>query len=52
MKYNIEKALHEIIRDLPEVAKIERLFTAGYLTNVDALKAIAAAVEEEKRRNG
>lgn len=50
MKYNLEKMLHEVIRDLPETAKIERLFTAGYITAAEALEAIARAMKEEKAR--
>ena len=47
-KYRIEKVLHELIRDLPEVRKISCNYENGFLTLEDALEEIAEAVRKER----
>lgn len=47
-KYEIEKVLHEIIRDLPAAQKAEKMFAMGYLTADDTLDMIAKAFRTEK----
>lgn len=47
-KYRIEKVLHELIRDLPEVRKISRNYENGFLIFEDALKEIAEAARKER----
>ena len=48
MKYQTEKALHEIIRDIPAAETAERLYKAGMITIEDALSQIALAVRLER----
>lgn len=47
-KYRIEKVLHELIRDLPEVRKSAWNYEHGFLTFEDALEEIAKAVRKVK----
>lgn len=49
-KYNLEKVLHEIIRDIPGAAKVEQKFNRGFMTFDDALKEIAFLYREEKEK--
>ena len=46
-KYQIEKILHELIRDLPKCQKAARGFDRGLYTFDDALKIIASAYRDE-----
>ena len=48
-KYRIEKVLHELIRDLPEVRKVSDRFDHGMLTAEDALEEIAFHVKQYKQ---
>lgn len=48
--YEIEKVLHEIIRDLPDARKAADGFKRGLYTFDDALRAIAAAYRIEKEK--
>lgn len=50
MKFELEKVLHEIIRDLPEAAKIERRYKNGFCTSFDAFQEIADAIRAEKEK--
>lgn len=52
MKYRIEKVLHEIIRDLPEVQKISTGYDRGILTLDSALAEIAAIIRAERDKEG
>ena len=47
-KFTTEKRLHEVIRDLPEAAKIDRMLERGYLTLEDALLSIATEIKKER----
>ena len=47
MKYEIEKRLHEIIRDLPDCQRIESSLKRGLITTAEALEAVAKVVREE-----
>ena len=47
MKYEIEKRLHEIIRDLPDCQRIENHLKRGRITTAEALEAVAQIVREE-----
>lgn len=47
-KYRMEKMLHEIIRDLPEAAKVESCLDRGYITIEDALTVVARIIRAEK----
>lgn len=49
-KYNLEKVLHEIIRDIPGAAKVEQKFNRGFMTFDDALKEIASLYRDEKEK--
>lgn len=49
-KFRLEKVLHELIRDLPEVEKINAAFDGGMITNAEAFVAIAEAITREKKR--
>lgn len=48
-KYQIEKVLHELIRDLPEVKRINHLYERGLLPDYDALAEIASVLKHERR---
>lgn len=48
-KYRIEKVLHELIRDLPEVRRTSERFDHGMLTVEDALEEIAYHVKQYKQ---
>ena len=50
MKYELEKRLHEIIRDLPEAMLAEVAITKGIITTEEALKTIVEAMQESKNR--
>ena len=50
MKYSIEKALHEVIRDLPAAQRTERLLDRGYITLEEALENIAQTIREERSK--
>ena len=50
MKFKTEKALHEVIRDLPDAMKIEEACEAGQITPFEALKAIVNAWDAEIER--
>lgn len=47
-KYRMEKMLHEIIRDLPEAAKVDRCLDRGYITIEDALTIVSRIIRAEK----
>ena len=46
-KYEIEKVLHEIIRDLPEAATTAKAYKRGVITFDEALYDIARAYRKE-----
>lgn len=46
-KYQIEKVLHEVIRDMPETAKIENMLERGVITPLEALKEIVQVWDAE-----
>ena len=46
-KFEIEKVLHEIIRDFPKAQEIERKYTQGYITADSALTEIARIFRTE-----
>lgn len=48
-KYRIEKALHEIIRDIPDAERIATRFERGLLTLEDCLEEIAFIIKKEKQ---
>ena len=48
-KYDMEKVIHEFIRDLPEARKIENLFHKGYITAEEALRELADEIERERK---
>lgn len=48
-KYQIEKVLHELIRDLPEVRKISQNYERGLLPDYDVLAEIASFLKRERR---
>lgn len=48
-KYKIEKVLHELIRDLPEVRRMSEKFQYGYLSIEDALEEIAYVIRQERQ---
>ena len=52
MRFELEKVLHEIIRDLPEAARIERLFKAGTVSNADAFQMITDLIKIERAKAG
>lgn len=47
-KFATEKALHEIIRDLPNVKKWDSCFRRGLLTIEEALQLIVDEIKEER----
>lgn len=49
-KYRLEKVLHELIRDLPEVAKYNSQFEKGIANTADTFQAIADAIRAEKEK--
>ena len=50
-KYRLEKVLHELIKDLPEVERVNRLFESGFITSEDAYQAISEIIRQEKERS-
>ena len=50
-KYNLEKVLHEIIRDIPGAAKVEQYFSKGIITIEEALYQISIIIREEKEKS-
>lgn len=50
-KFEIEKVLHEVIRDLPTGKSIERNYSKGIITFDEALKMLAAAYKREREAN-
>ena len=50
-KFATEKALHEILRDLPETRKWDGMFRRGLLTIEEALQLIVDEIKEERERN-
>jgi hypothetical protein len=48
-KYQIEKVLHELIRDLPQVRKISQSYERGLLPDYEALAEIAEVLKQERR---
>lgn len=46
-KYRIEKMIHELIRDLPEVAKLNAEWEYSYITTDEFLHGIAYALRAE-----
>lgn len=49
-KYQIEKVLHEVIRDMPEARKIESMLERGIITPLSALKEIVQVWDSEIER--
>lgn len=49
-KFEIEKALHEVIRDLPDAARYAEMFRRGQAPLQDCLSAIAATIRAEKAK--
>ena len=47
-KYQIEKILHELIRDLPDARKAANNYRRGLLTLDECLNAIAAVYRAER----
>ena len=47
-KYEIEKVLHEIVRDLPAAQEAEKMFAMGWSTADDTLDLIIKAFRAEK----
>ena len=45
-KFKLEKVLHEIIRDLPEVKKINERYEKGFYTLDNALEEIAYILKQ------
>lgn len=50
MKFKTEKALHEIIRDLPTARQASDAYDRGMITIEDALSQIALAIRLERIR--
>ena len=48
---NIEKTLHEIIRDLPEAKQVSDMYARGLLTPEDTLTEIANVIKTERRES-
>lgn len=46
-KYRIEKMIHELIRDIPEIAKVNREWERGYITTDELLHDIANIYRDE-----
>ena len=44
-KYRIEKVLHELIRDLPEVARINKAYENGLICYTEMFKEIGKELE-------
>lgn len=49
-KYQIEKVLHELIRDLPDIRKISQSYERGLLPDYDALAEIAEVLKHERTK--
>ena len=49
-KYRLEKVLHELIRDLPEVEKINTSFERGYICIDECFYLIDKAIREERNK--
>lgn len=49
-KYRIEKALHELIRDIPEIRCMADKYEHGYLMIEDALEEIAYVIKQERNK--
>lgn len=49
-KFQIEKFLHEIIRDLPDAYRINRKYERGFITADECMSAIIEAYRAEKIR--
>ena len=45
-KFELEKVLHEFIRDLPELQKLEVTFSRGYLTGSEAIHEAARIMKK------
>lgn len=50
-KFDTEKALHEILRDLPEARYWDKCFACGLLTIEESLQQIVNEIKEERERN-
>lgn len=50
-KFEIEKMLHEVIRDLPACGTVNRNYSKGIITFDEALKMLAAAYKREREAN-
>lgn len=48
VKFATEKRLHEIIRDLPEAAKVNKALERGVITLDEALSQIALIIKAER----
>lgn len=49
-KYRLEKVLHELIRDLPEVRKINDSFEKGYICIDECFSLIDKAINAERNK--
>ena len=50
-KFAVEKGLHEIIRDLPAAANVNKSLALGLITLDDALFMIAEIIKEEREKH-
>ena len=50
MKYDIEKVIHRIIRDIPEVTKANRAYERGLCTPEELLIIIAEGIRTGKEK--
>lgn len=49
-KYKVEKILHELIRDIPEIEKANRNFERGFLTLDDFFAEVVRAYRAEMEK--
>jgi len=49
-KYRLEKVIHELIRDLPEVEKINTNYERGYICIDEAFYLIDRAIRAERNK--
>ena len=49
-KYKIEKVLHELIRDIPDIRKMAEAYDRGLLDTDEALGHISCLIKTEKNR--
>lgn len=49
-KFKIEKQIHEVIRDIPEAAKINESLERGLITLDEALLKLILIIKKERMR--